>query len=117
MSFAIHDYTARTYAPGYFLAEADCSRETQTIAATSAETAGNGGKFVPAGTIYPSNDQYATGIVYEDVDVTSGDMPGSVVTRGVVYEDLLPKQLDSDAKTALIAAGFVFKQSPEVTRP
>ena len=69
------------------------------------------------GTIYPSNDSNATGIVYEDVDVSTGDMPGSVVLRGVVYEDRLPVQLDSDAKTALEAAGFIFRQSPAVVRP
>ncbi len=117
MSFAIHDMTARTYAPGYFLAEADCARETKQIAAAGAETAENGGKYVPMGTIYPSNDSNATGIVYEDVDVSTGDMPGSVVTKGVVYEDRLPAALDSDAKSALTALGFTFKQSPTITRP
>lgn len=117
MSFAIHDMTARTYAPGYFLAKEECERKTRQISAEGATTAGNGGKFVPMGTIYPSNDENAEGIVYEDVDVTSGNMPGSVVLRGVVYEDRLPVQLDSDAKTALEAAGFTFVQSPSVTRP
>ena len=72
---------------------------------------------MPMGTIYPSNDKNAVGIVYEDVDVTTGDMPGSVVLRGAVYEDRLPVELDSAAKTALEGAGFTFKQSPSTTRP
>jgi hypothetical protein len=118
MAFVMSDTTARTYAPGYFLADAEnCERKTRQISATGAQTAGNGGKFVPMGTIYPSNDENAVGIVYEDVDVTTGDMPGSVVLRGTVYEDRLPVELDSDAKTALEAAGFIFRQSPTVTRP
>ena len=41
------------------------------------------------GTIYPSNDTNAEGIVYEDIDVTTGDMPASVVLNGIVYEDRL----------------------------
>ncbi len=57
------------------------------------------------------------GIVYQDVDVTSGDMPGSVVMSGKVYEDRLPVTLEAAAKTALIAKGFVFMTSPAITRP
>jgi hypothetical protein len=41
------------------------------------------------GTAYPSNDANAIGLTYEDVDVTTGNMPGSVVTKGIVYEDRL----------------------------
>ncbi len=70
------------------------------------------------GTVYPANDETAIGIVYEDVEVTWGDEPGSVVTRGTVYEDRLPVELDSDAKTALITKGFTFIESaPAVVRP
>ena len=105
------------YYPGYFLAKAECDRKTRQIAQEGAETADNGGKYVPMGTIYPSNDENAVGIVYEDVDVTNGDMPGSVVLSGVVYEDRLPETLDSDAKTALEGLGFKFVEDSEVTRP
>lgn len=77
------------YAPGFFLAHEECVRETREIAQASAEDDGYGGKIVRGGTAYPSNDGNAIGIVYEDVNVTSGDMPGSVVTKGVVYEDRL----------------------------
>ena len=89
MSFVQNDYESKTYAPGYFLAHEECVRETKEISQSGATTTANGGKYVPMGTAYPSNDGYAIGIVYEDVDVTSGNMPGSVVTKGVVYEDRL----------------------------
>lgn len=81
-----------TYAPGYFLANNDENviRETKQIAQSGAVTIEDGSKYVPMGSAYPSNDGNAVGITYEDVDVTVGDMPGSVVTGGaVVYEDRL----------------------------
>lgn len=79
------------YAPGYFLAHEGCRRETREFAQNSAlvKTANNGAKYIPMGTTYPTNDGNAIGITYEDVDVTNGNMPGSVVTKGVVYEDRL----------------------------
>lgn len=92
MSFATHNATSRVYAPGWFLADNEnCERKTREIDATDARviTAENGGKYMPMGSIYPTNDGNAVGIVYEDVDVTTGDMPGSVVLRGTIYEDRL----------------------------
>lgn len=82
--------TGHTYEPGWFLADNEhCTRVTKTISATGIEADENGAKVVPMGTIYPANGATAIGIVYEDVDVTTGDMPGSVVTSGTVYEDRL----------------------------
>ena len=83
--------TGRVYAPGYFLAHEECERRTKQIAQEGATTAADGSKAVKMGTLYPSADGNAIGIVYEDVDVTTGDMPGSVVTKGVIYEDRLPQ--------------------------
>ena len=88
MSF-ISKSQGQAYEPGYFLAHEECTRETRQFAQAGAVTADNGGKYVPMGTAYPANDATAIGIVYEDVDVTYGDMPGSVVTKGEVYEDKL----------------------------
>ena len=110
--------TGKGYAPGWFLAEADCSRETVQVAADHAQvvTKSDGTKYVPAGAVIPSNDGNAKGILYEDVEVTTGDMPGSLVTRGVIYEDRLPAALAGAAKTAL--KGITVKASaPETTRP
>lgn len=90
MSF-ISKSEGQAYEPGYFLSHEECTRVTKEFAQNSAlvKTADNGGKYVPMGTAYPSNDGNAIGITYEDVDVTSGNMPGSVVTKGEVYEDRL----------------------------
>ena len=110
-----------TYAPGYFLAHNDegVTRETKQIAQSGATTAADGTKYVKMGTPYPSNDGNAIGILYEDVDVTTGDMPGSVVTGNAeVYEDRLPVALNGAAKSALAALGFKFiATAPAVTRP
>lgn len=91
MSFNQDNTTSKIYAPGYFLAHEECVRETRQIAQNSAlvVTSEDGAKHVPMGTAYPTNDGNAIGIVYEDVDVTTGDMPGSIVTKGVVIEDRL----------------------------
>jgi hypothetical protein len=105
------------YEPGRFLAHEECERETRQIAQSGATTAADGSKYVKAGTPYPSNNANCIGLVYEDVDVTTGDMPGSVVTKGVVYEALLPVTLASNAKSALTALGFRFVSLPDIERP
>lgn len=90
MSFIGTGHQGQTYAPGWFLVNnEDCSRFTKTIPQSLATTAADGTKYVKMGTAYPTNDGNATGIIYEDVDVTTGDMPGSVVTKGVVIEGRL----------------------------
>lgn len=106
----------RVYAPGYFLAHEECTRETRTIPQSIATTVGDT-KFVKMGTPFPSNNGNAIGIVYEDVDVTTGAMPGSVVTKGEVIEGRLPVELNDSAKTALAALGFKFVTEASVTRP
>lgn len=118
MSFIGGNNTSRIHAAGWFLAHDECTRVTKTIPQNMGTNADNGTKYVKMGTIFPSNDEDAIGIIYEDVDVTTGDMPGSVVTAGTVIEDRLPVALDSDAKTALEALGFKFIETePAVTRP
>lgn len=91
MSFIGDVKQGETYAPGWFLAHEECVRETREFAHNSAlvVTADNGSKHVPMGTAYPTNDGNAIGIAYEDVDVSTGNMPGSVVTKGVVIEGRL----------------------------
>ena len=117
MSFINTNDNGKVYAPGWFLASEECTRETRQIAQSGATNV-NGRKYVKAGTPYPSNNSYCVGIVYEDVDVTTGDMPGSVVTKGAIYKDRLPVVLDSDAATALAGLGFtIINSAPAVTRP
>lgn len=90
MSFIYEKEEGKVYEAGWFLAVDELvERKTKTIAQSGAVVAEDGAKYVPMGTAWPSNDENAVGIVYEDVDVTSGNMAGSVVTKGVVYEDRL----------------------------
>lgn len=91
MSF-IQDEKGITYTPGYFIANGDerITRVTKTIAQEGATETADGTKYVKAGTAYPSNDGNAIGILYEDVDVTTGNMPGSVIIGGAtIIEDRL----------------------------
>lgn len=118
MSFIKRDDTTGTvYAPGYFLFDDEkCTRETRTIKAddASVKTAANGGKYVPMGATYKEGTT-VVGVVFEDVDVTNGDVPGSVVTKGSIYADRLITPSDADA---LKTAGFtVITTEPAVTRP
>ena len=102
MSFIQNNTDSRVYAPGYFLAHEECTRVTRQITASTLGIGGiDGSKYVPMGTVYPSNDANAEGIVYEDVDVTTGDMPGSVVTAGTIYESRLPEPIKPAAKSAM----------------
>jgi hypothetical protein len=105
MSFIEEKKTGKVYAPGWFLAHEECVRKTRQIAQAGATTADNGGKYVKMGTIYPANGSTAEGIVYEDVDVTTGNMPGSVVTKGVVYEDRLPEAVDTYSSATVPTGG------------
>lgn len=110
MSFIGDVKKGSTYNPGYFLAYDDenVTRETREIAQNSAlvVTSEDGTKHVPVGTAYPSNDGNAVGILYEDVDVTVGNMPGSVVTgNATVYEDRLAITNVEDSYDAVTPAG------------
>ena len=112
--------TGTGYAPGWFLAEAECLRETREIAQNHAQVVTVGtAKHVPMGAFWPANNSSTVkGIVYEDVDVTTGNMPGSVVTRGVVYLDRLPASPESGVQSALEGLGFKFySTAPAATRP
>lgn len=106
------------YKPGYFLAHAECDRETATVAQNHAQvvTTADGSKYVPAGAVIPANGATAKGILYEDVDVTTGAMPGSIVTKGAVYEDRLPAAVESAAKNVLTGIKFI-ANAPVITRP
>ncbi len=114
----IQSNTSRGFSAGFFLADDECLRETMTISASHSQavTLADGSKIVPAGAVIPSNDGNAKGILYEDVEVTKGAMPGSVVTRGVVYEDKLPAAIESAAESALTGIR-VITTSPAVIRP
>ena len=117
MSF-INSGNGHEFKAGDFLAANEkCVRLTKTIPANHEQvrTNADGTKYVPAGAIFPANGATAIGIVYEDIDVTSGAMPGSVVTEGTVYESKLPTAPVSAAKSAM--TGIKFITAPAITRP
>lgn len=119
MSFIGSVFNGKGYGPGYFLVDDEhCTRETVTVAANHAGvvTRADGTKYVPAGSAIPANGATAKGILYEDVDVTTGAMPGSIVTAGIIYGDRLPATLADAAKTALTNIK-VIASSPAITRP
>ena len=105
MSFIADGEQGKIYAPGWFLAHEECERKTRQIAQAGSITDANGGKYVKMGTVYPANDATAEGIVYEDVDVTTDDMPGSVVTKGTVYENRLPEAVDTYSSATVPSGG------------
>ena len=109
--------TGTIFSAGDFLVNPeDCTRETATIASNHGQIVTlNGRKIVPAGAFVPSRGSSSVGILYEDIDVTDGAAPGSIITEGKVYDDMLPLSSNSDARSAL--AGITFVSSPAVTRP
>ncbi len=70
--------------------------------------------IIEGGTVYPSNDANAVGIVFEDVDVTDGDFAGSLIVGGYIYENRLPDDVESAAKAVL--TNITFEDAPSVTR-
>ena len=122
MSF-IQNKTGRGYAPGWLLAEEKCSRHTFTIKASDEQAVTIGdSKIVPMGALISAvsgtgSDAVTTnyGFLNEDVEVTNGDAPGSVVTAGVIYEDRLPAEVPDAAKSAL--TGIAFMATSSVVRP
>lgn len=113
------EFSGKGWEAGYFLVDDEnCTRVTAEISASHAAvvTRADGTKYVPAGAVIPSNNSSAVGILYENVDVTTGNMPGSIVTAGVVYKDRLPVAIDSDAVSALTGITFDTYE-PTITRP
>lgn len=92
-------------------------RKTCTVSATGITADAMGNKIVPAGTIVPSNDKDAAGILSESVDVTLGDHEGSAIVAGRIIEANLPVAPSAAAKSALQASGIVFVSVPAVERP
>lgn len=113
MSFIQHDALNTLYQPGWFLASGDCRRETCEVAQNHSQvvTKADGSKYVPGGAYISGK-----GLLYEDVDVSTGNMPGSVVTEGVVYEDRLPASYDSTVKNAIPGIKFI-AAAPSIVRP
>lgn len=117
MSFIGKTKQGRGFEAGYFLeSEVGLVRKTVSIPQAGAKDF-DGEKYVLAGTLWSGTYGGATvnGIVYEDVNVTSGEMPGSVVLAGRVYKDRVPSATSEG--TADNTNIVYVDNAPTVTRP
>lgn len=57
----------------------------------------NGRLIVKAGTVYPANDATAQGLIFQQYDVTDGDVTAALMIHGFVREDRLPAAITSAA--------------------
>lgn len=112
MSFVTN--TTGTARPNFLESEVGLVLKTNEIPQSMGVADETGKKIVAAGTVFPSNDASAIGIVFETVDVTSGNAPGSVMVAGRVLKDAL--NIDSNAEAPLAAAGIVLVTAPTITR-
>lgn len=75
----------------------------------------DGRKIIKAGTIYPTNDGSAIGVVFYDVDVTDGDINGTLIIHGFVKTPALPVNPASTAKAVLKGIQFLPIEALTVT--
>lgn len=102
------------FRPNFLESEVGLVLKTYQIPASLGVEDDDGNKTVAAGTVYPSNDGSAKGIVFDDVDVTHGDHEGSIMVAGRVIKERL--NIQSAAETPLKASGIVFADVGDVTR-
>lgn len=88
--------------PDHYVCKAHTFKGDDAAAVTA-----DGRKIIKAGTVYPKNDATAIGIVFNDVDVTNGDMNGAILIHGFVKTSALPEAPAEAAKTALKMIEFL----------
>ncbi|CAG9620876.1 hypothetical protein [Sutcliffiella rhizosphaerae] len=84
-----------------FLASAKFISFTEQISDAGVTADANGRKIVKAGTIWPTNDENAKGLLFADIDVTEGPQPGSIIREAWVLESRLPVAPSVEAKSAM----------------
>lgn len=94
--------------PNFIASEVGLVLKTVQVNDTGITADEYGYKTVKGGTIYPSDDASAKGIIFENVDVTHGERAASLIVGGRIYTDRLHTAPSSAAKTALAAKGIVF---------
>lgn len=59
-------------------------------------------KIIPQGTVYPSNDGTALGVVFHDIDVTDSDVTGNaLLIHGFLKKSALPEDISTAARAVL----------------
>lgn len=72
--------------------------------------------IIKAGTIYPSNDKNAIGVVLQDYDVTESDASMAIVLHGFIRVDRLPKPPTNEALKNLRMIYFL-KEDMTILQP
>lgn len=82
---------------------------TESIDSTNynVQTDENGRKYVPAGTVYPTNDAKAIGVTIDDVYVDHNPALVGVIRAGWLLKDKLPVAPSSEAMTAMASIHFM----------
>lgn len=107
-----------TVPPNWLASETGWTKKTYAmLQSMGTKDSVTGRLIVKSGTVYPTDDANAVGIVTDDIDVTTGDVPGSVTIAGRVYEDRFPSVISEAAKTALTNQGLYFDRAPDFIRP
>lgn len=102
------NYTEKYYAGNNILAS-EVGLVLKTFEGTQAMATVDGDKkIIKAGTVVPTNDASAKGIVFEDVDMThDAKRPISVIVAGRIKSANLPVAIDDAAAPVLAASGIV----------
>lgn len=72
--------------------------------------------IIKAGTIYPSNDNKAIGVVLQDYDVTESDASMAIVLHGFIRADRLPEN-PSDAALKNLRMIYFLKKDMTILQP
>lgn len=72
--------------------------------------------IIKAGTIYPSNDDNAIGVVLQDYDVTESDASMAIVLHGFIRADRLPIP-PSDAALKKLRMIYFLKNDMTILQP
>lgn len=88
--------------PDHYVCVANTFNQNDAAAVTV-----DGREIIRAGTVYPTNDASATGIVFSDIDVTDGDRNGALLIHGFVKTAALPIAPSAAARTALKQIEFL----------
>ena len=107
----IRTYTA-TAVPAFLASAEGLVCQTVQVLQDGVTADEYGNKIVKAGTVYPTNDASAKGVLFEDVDVTNGDHEGSLIVAGRIYSDMLPTAPGKDVSLP----GITFVTAVATTR-
>ena len=94
-----------TAIPNFLDSEVGLVTKTAQIPQSMGQTDGDR-KTVFAGTVFPANTSAATGIVFQDVDVTDGDAIGAVMVAGRVISDRVNAASAAQNRSAVIMNRF-----------